>query len=114
MVLDFESPVTSEMILDMSNCVTYDGDRFAVARRVSKTFEVPISKVIGFLDTEYKILAVYVEVTLNPDISLRVLSYKYTIYAPYLLNRLKDFHAAILTDIRVQAQILRLKKEFGF
>ena len=111
---EFESPVTSEMILDMTKCVTYDKDRFAIARRVSEIFGVRVSDVIGFKDTEYKVLAVYVEITLAPRTSLHVLADRYTIYAPYLLKRLQELNEAMLTDIRVQAQVLLLNKEFEF
>ena len=110
---EFESPVTSQMILNMTECITYQEDRFAIARRVSEIFGVRVSDVIGFKDTEYKFLAVYVEVSLAPKTRLKVLASKYTIYAPYLLKRLQELNDAMLTNIRVQSQILRLNKEFN-
>lgn len=113
MVLDFDSPVTSEMILDMSECVTYEGDRYAIARRISEIFGIRVSDVIGFKDTEYKFLAVYVEIALNPKSSLKILAQKYTVYAPYLIKRLQELNEAMPTSIRLQSQILRLNKEFN-
>jgi hypothetical protein len=110
---NFDSPVTNKMILDMTKCVTYEVDRYAIARRVSEIFGKRLSDVIGFIDTEYKVLAVYVEINLQPDTPLKALADRYTIYAPYLLKRLQEFNDAIPTDIRVQAQVLRLNKEFS-
>lgn len=108
----FDSPVTGQMISQMIAPLVATGMDYEIAQRLANVLGVPLHDITWHKDTEAKMLAIFMEIVLNPLACHKQLAEKYSIYLPYMRRRLVEMGKRLKTDAALRRKVLLLNLEF--
>lgn len=112
MNLTLESPITNGMIAAMGKEMALPTAGYELAQKVADILGVNLYDVVTWTrDSEEKILCIFMEIILNGTVDHKLLSHKYKIYLPYMLNRLKDLHRRLKSDAGLRGKVLVLNSK---